>query len=231
MGIDFTGLIVLFNSLKYTKNRKNIITLGRQEIHLDKNIIKQLLNKEYSGFCENLLSDIGFENIDSIDNSSYEGATILHNMNKPIPENLKNKYDFVLDLGTTEHIFNIPQVCENIIDLLNIDGIYVCFIPNNNCSGHGIYQFSPEFFLSTYTKKYGMEILELYISKVNDVMENWINVNNYGNNNFRNMAKFSGNEEVYIMAIIRKISNDRENLILNPPNQFSYEEVDWKKNN
>jgi len=76
-----------------------------------------------------------------------------------------------------------------------------------------------------------MEILELYISKVNDVMENWINVNNYGNNNFRNMAKFSGNEEVYIMAIIRKISNDRENLFLNPPNQFSYEEVDWKKNN
>jgi len=35
MGIDYTGLIVLFNSLKYVKNKKNIVTLGRQEIQLN----------------------------------------------------------------------------------------------------------------------------------------------------------------------------------------------------
>jgi hypothetical protein len=72
-----------------------------------------------------------------------------------------------------------------------------------------------------------MEIQELYIAKVGSGIEQWINVNSYGNG--RNTSKFDGNEEVYIIAIIKKVSDDRENLILNSPNQFSYEQIDWKR--
>ena len=236
MGLDYTGTEAVLNSLKFINNKKNAITLGRQEIHINYNIIDNFLdkyllsnfkNKKYSGFCETFLRDIiGFESIDSIDNSNYEGASIIHNMNNPIPNNLK-KYDFVLDLGTIEHIFNVPQVCENIINLLNIGGIFLSVTTNNNFSGHGIYQFSPEFYLSAFSKKYGMEIQKLYLAKVNSGIESWINVNTYGN--YRNEYKFEGNEKVYIIAIVKKISNERENLILNSPNQFSYEEIEWKR--
>lgn len=242
MGIDYTVLEALLHSFKYINNKKNLITLGRQEIHLNHEIIDTFLdkyllsnykNRKYSGYCETFLQHIfGVESIDSIDNSNYEGASILHNMNNPIPYYLK-KYDVVLDLGTIEHIFNIPQVCENIINLLNIGGIFISITTNNNFSGHGIYQFSPEFFLSVFSKKYGMEVQELYLAKVNSGIESWVNVNNYGNyqnsENYRNIYKFEGNDPVYIIAIIKKISNERENLILNSPNQFSYEEIDWKR--
>jgi hypothetical protein len=236
MGLDYTGLEALLHSLKFIKNNKSAITLGRQHINtncnvfdtfLDKYSLSNLKNRNYSGFCETFLHDIiGFETIDSIDNSNYEGASIIHNMNNPIPHDFK-KYDFVLDLGTIEHIFNVPQVCENIINLLHIGGIFLSVSTNNNFSGHGIYQFSPEFYLSAFSKKYGMEVQELYIGKVGSGIESWIDVNNYGDN--RNESRFEGNEQVYIIAIIKKISNERENLILNSPNQFSYEEIDWKR--
>lgn len=235
MGIDYTGCEALFYSLQYITNKQNCLTLGRQGIHVQNDIINyfykkynllKLENTQYEIFCENLLTDLGFENIDSLDNSDYEKASIIHNMNNPIPNNFK-KYDYILDAGTIEHIFNTPQVCENIINLLNLDGIYVSITPNNNFSGHGIYQFSPEFYLSAFSKNYGMEIKSLYLAKVGSGINDWINVNNFGDG--RNITKFSGDEPVYIIAIIKKISNERNNLILNSPNQYSYENIDWKK--
>jgi hypothetical protein len=234
MGIDYTGCEALLLSLQYS-NKKSAITLGRQGIRLSKHYIDIFLKKynlshlthnTYSGFCDSFLSDLGFESIDSIDNSSYEGVSIIHNMNNPIPNDVKT-YDFILDGGTIEHIFNTPQVCENIINLLNIGGIYLSITPNNNFSGHGMYQFSPEFYLSAFSKKYGMEIQKLYLAKANTGIESWVDVNNYGSG--RNTFQFKGNEEVYIIAIIKKVSNERENLILNSPQQFSYEQIDWKK--
>ena len=173
MGIDYTGCDCIFRSLSYVKNKTNLLTLGRQGIHipphtvdffLENNNLSHLKNRYHWGFCEQFFNDLGFQNIDSLDNSTYEGATIIHNMNKPVPPGLK-KYDYILDAGTIEHIFNTPQVCENIINLLNVDGIYVSITPNNNQSGHGIYQFSPEFYLSAFSRKYGMEVQALYLAK------------------------------------------------------------------
>lgn len=236
MGIDPTGLNALVLSLNYVSNKKNILTLGRQKINIGNHIINDLLNKfnlshlqnKYNAceFCEKFLNDLGFENVDSVDNSSYEGANIIHNFNLPIE--ITKKYDFILDGGTTEHIFNAPQVVENIIDLLEIDGIYCSIVPNNNLSGHGIYQFSPEFFLSAFSKNYGMEIKELYLAKLGSFYEDWINVNDLKScQDGRNCSKFNTLDEVYIIAIAKKISNNRKSLIHEPPNQYSYENIDW----
>lgn len=238
MGVDYTGCEAIFRSFKYITNKKNVLTLGRQGIHihphtidyfLEKNGWAHLKNKYHWGFCEPLFTDIGFETVDSIDNSSYEGASIIHNMNQPIPTQYHNRYDYILDAGTTEHIFNTPQVCENIINALTIGGVYVSIIPNNNLSGHGIYQFSPEFFLSAYSPKYGMEVQELYLAKVGSGYDTWIHVNDFNAaENGRNTSRFESTDHVYIIAIIRKVSNDRLNLITNSPNQYSYENIDWK---
>ncbi len=239
MGIDFTGLDAILQSVKYMKNKKNCLTLGRQTIDIPSNAFDYLLEKNnffhlkdkyhHGNYCEHFLNDLGFENIESLDNSPYESASIIHNMNHPIPPHLNNKYDYIFDGGTTEHIFNTPQVCENIINLLNIDGIYLSVTPNNNLSGHGIYQFSPEFYLSAFSKKYGMEVQELYLARVGTCYEHWIDVNNFNESGGgRNVTRFLSNEWVYVIAIIKKISNDRLNIITNSPNQFSYENIDWK---
>lgn len=236
MGIDFIGCEAMFQSFKYIdKKNKRVLTFGRQGIHippqtvdyfLEKNNYIELKNKYHWGFCDQLLLDIGFNSVDSIDNSTYEGASIIHNLNMPIQNDFK-KYDYILDAGTIEHIFNTPQVCENIINLLNIGGIFVSITPNNNLSGHGIYQFSPEFYLTAFSKKYGMEVQELYLARVGTGIDQRINVNDFNEKtNGRNTRNFDSNEHVCIIAIIKKISDNRDNLITNSPNQFSYEHLD-----
>ena len=151
-------------------------------------------------------------------------------MNYSIENNLKKKYDFILDGGTIEHIYNTPQVCENIINLLEIDGILCSITCNNNFSGHGFYQFSPDFFQSTFNPKYGMKIQMIYLVENSSNFDNWINVNidNKKLDNGRNEYKFNSSKSVYIITIAKKISDDRKYLTIDYPNQYSYEMIDWK---
>jgi hypothetical protein len=238
MGIDNVALETILLSQKYIKNNKtNACCLARQQFHISKNNINFFLSKyelyhlldKYNNneYFERFFKDLGFENIDSIDNSTYENANIIHNMNNPI--NITKKYQYIFDGGTIEHIYNIPQVCENIINLLDIGGVYCSVTVNNNFSGHGFYQFSPEFFLSVFRPKYGMELVKLYLAKTVSNFDSWIDVNDYNaNTTGRNCANFNSSEPVYIIAIARKISDNRANLFTDSPNQYSYENIDWK---
>jgi hypothetical protein len=243
MGIDKTALELILVSQRYVTHcdKFNVLTLGRQQIHISKHDINYFLNKynfsslmnkfDVYDYSETLFQELLVNNVevDSVDNSSYEGASIIHNMNMPFLTN--KKYQYIYDGGTIEHIFNIPQVIENVINLLDVGGLFVSVTCNNNFSGHGIYQFSPEFFLSSMNEKYGMKIEAIYIGKVHSEFKEWIDVNDYTGINCsggRNYSKFDGCEEVYILTIARKISNERQSVILNSPNQYSYEKCDWK---
>jgi len=237
MGIDKTTLEFILFSQKYINiSGINILSLGRQQIHIDQNDMNSLFKKynlthligrfniyDYSETFFKTLFNTDL-NVDSIDNSHYEGATIVQNMNVPIK--LSKKYQYIFDGGTIEHIFNLPQVIENVINMLEVGGLFVSITCNNNFSGHGMYQLSPEFFLSSLNKKYGMKIESLFIGKVNAEFETWIDVNDYKDG--RNCTKFDGNDPVYILTIARKIENLRESLVYNSPNQYSYESGDWK---
>jgi hypothetical protein len=224
MGIDYTSLEAILMSLLQTKNKNRALTLARQQIHFQ----PRNVNAKFLDYCEDMFKSFGFITTESIDYSSYENATIIHNMNLPYLEN-NTKYDFIYDGGTIEHIFNIPQVLENIINLLAIDGIFCSVTVNNNLSGHGFYQFSPELFLSCFNPNYGMEIICIYLAKVGTSVNEWIKISHLDKNNNRITAKFNDDKEVYIITIAKKISNDRLSLITNPPNQYSYEKVDWLK--
>ena len=241
MGVDFTSLELILNSLKYVKNKRNVLTLGRQNIYVNSQYSNYMLHKHgihhmydklvhVYGFSEVLFEELGFEHCDSMDcEDAGDHPTIIHDLNRPVPKDAK-KYDFIFDGGTTEHIYNTPQVCENIINSLEIGGIYCASVPNNNQSGHGIYQFSPEFFLSSYREKYGMEIKELHIAQHGTEKKHWKDVNNFNEEgDGRNISKFISDHPVMINVIAQKISNDRKSLITDSPQQFSYER-DWVKN-
>jgi phenylacetate-CoA ligase len=44
------------------------------------------------------------------------------------------------------------------------------------------------------------------------------------------ISKINTLEETYIIAIAKKINNTNLSLLSNPPQQYSYENYDWKKN-
>jgi hypothetical protein len=232
MGFDWCTFEALLLSMEYCDSRKDALTLARQFVCCTPHQLNGLFTK-YAFFnaigklepgynSEKLFELLGFSTLDSIDNSPYENATIIHNMNKPITT--EKKYDYIFDGGTTEHIFNMPQVYENIINLLEIGGIYCSVTVNNNFSGHGIYQFSPDFFMSTLNRKYGMELQQLYLIQEGNYLHDRIEIDGFD----KNTSRFYTDVPVYIVAIAKKISNERASLIDDPPNQHRYE-IDWSK--
>ena len=94
-----------------------------------------------------ILEGMGFAQVDSMDMSPYEGADIIHDLNLPIQDDLRDRYHFILDGGTMEHVFNFPQVLKNIFDMLKVGGTFIFHAPYWYHPHHGYYSFSPELFL------------------------------------------------------------------------------------
>lgn len=119
-----------------------------------------LPNNDYSGrlFCEPLFKLLGATEIVSVDCSSFELATLIHDFNEPLPANLVGGFDSVLDFGTLEHIFNVPVALANMLRAVKPGGHYIAALPCNNLPGHGFYQFSPEFFFSVLAPHNGFDI-------------------------------------------------------------------------
>ena len=47
---------------------------------------------------------LGSERLESLDITDFEGATVIHDLNKPVSEELKARFDVVFDGGTLEHV-------------------------------------------------------------------------------------------------------------------------------
>src|SRR5947209_20474751 len=92
----------------------------------------------------------GIQDLDHMDILSSEGATIIHDLNIRVPEMFSNRFDLVLDNGTVEHIFNLPEAFENCARLCKVGGHVVIVSPANNLCGHGFFQLSPELFFRAF---------------------------------------------------------------------------------
>ena len=105
-----------------------------------------------------LKSVLGASEVTSLDYSAYEGASIVHDMNVPIPKHLEMLFDTVIDGGTLEHVFNFPVALANCMRLLKRGGSLFIFAPANNQMGHGFYQFSPELLYRALSPAHGFQV-------------------------------------------------------------------------
>jgi len=126
--------------------------------------MKGRLNRYVRGdYCEKLLcEEFGAETVHSIDYSSFEGATHIADLSKPL--NSIEQYDTIIDFGTTEHIFDVSQVFKNISVITRVGGVILHALPTNNYCGHGFYQFSPELFFSLYSETNGFSQTEVFVA-------------------------------------------------------------------
>ena len=112
-----------------------------------------IAERRQSGEISDLMffEGIGFTNVHSVDASAYEGADFVHDLNQPsLSDVVDGPYDMVFDIGTMEHIFNVPGVLKNIFEVLKVGGSVIHVVPANNVVDHGYYQFSPMLFHEYY---------------------------------------------------------------------------------
>jgi hypothetical protein len=178
MGLDTNGIKFLLSCRRSGTPMGKTLMIGRQILNLDFSELKRdlsgfglykddkqvegLLNN-YNGYSESFLQLLGAETIDSLDYSNYEGANLLHDMNLPIPEEWKAKYQTVLESGSIEHIFNFPISIRNCMEMVAPGGDLLIITPVNNIMGHGFYQFSPEVFYRVLNERNGFELDRMFI--------------------------------------------------------------------
>ena len=176
MGLTFHEYKFL-EEVSKKKNFGNVLTLGKQEMILTNEDRKRLnlFEKDYVNdeYIDKLLVDkFKANSVKSIDNSSFEGADIIHDMNKPI-KNLNEKFDTIIDFGTSEHIFNVVENLSNISKFCKNNGIILHSLPANNNCGHGFWQFSPELFFSLYSENNGFSDTEIFVFNTHNKYEWW----------------------------------------------------------
>ncbi len=94
---------------------------------------------------------LGFREIVTCDISDYERPDHLVDLNGPLPEALRGRFDVVFDGGTLQHIFHLPNVLASIHQALKPGGRAVFgMAPSHNHVDHGFYMFSPTFFWDFY---------------------------------------------------------------------------------
>lgn len=106
--------------------------------------------------------------LDVFDIVQERGCEILCDLNYAIPLNLGGSgtgpfgyYDFVLDVGTLEHCFNIGQAALNMAELLKVGGVILHENPFN-WGNHGFYGLNPTW----YADFYGQQGFKLHECKL-----------------------------------------------------------------
>jgi hypothetical protein len=180
MGIDANGARFLLDASQNGVDFGRCATLGRQEMHLSTRQLEKvfqrfsvtlregeadsiLANNGCYGYCESFLTRCGAKQITSFDNSSYEGATVIHDFNAPLPVEYEDRFSCLIDSGTLEHVFDFPSALRNCMKMVEPGGHFLSITPCNNFMGHGFYQFSPELFYGVLAEKNGYSLERMFI--------------------------------------------------------------------
>ena len=96
-----------------------------------------------------LFAALGFEHYDDLDFTPDEPCTITHDLNLPIPDAYRGRYDLVFEMGTLEHVFDQRAAFANIVGLLGVGGTVFHLSPLGYVN-HGFYNYSLTVFYDVY---------------------------------------------------------------------------------
>ena len=170
MGLDINAVQFLIAARQEGVEFGDVLMLGRQDLNVYPARMREILAKHGfpteafaegapdTGFAEPVFKALGAKNVFSLDASNFEGAEFVHDLNQPLPPELRQRFDLVYDGGTLEHVFNFPVALKSCMEMLRPGGqLFIHTITNNYC-GHGFYQFSPELFFRALSPENGFEL-------------------------------------------------------------------------
>jgi SAM-dependent methyltransferase len=172
MGIGRAAIALLLEEAAARPFSGRLATLGRQTISAtDQEVAKQFARfglsprattKEGQLDDQKVFRMMGFDSVESIDYSDFEGATHILDLNTDeMRPALVAQFDVVLDSGTIEHVFHIPNALKNVLTLAKEGGRVIFLSPSSNHVDHGFYMFSPTLFMD-YLVTNGLRIETLY---------------------------------------------------------------------
>ncbi|MCX8108700.1 MAG: class I SAM-dependent methyltransferase [Verrucomicrobiae bacterium] len=235
MAIDIEAARLLLLAAREGVSFKRCLTLGRQHYYVgnretrralreagyDPDKFPEIYQGEYgSRYAEPFFKILGAERVDSLDASPIENATIVHDLNLPIPDELKNCFDVVYDGGTLEHVFNFPMAIKNAMEAVKPGGRLFLHTTGNNYFGHGFYQFSPELFYRVLSDQNGYQV-ERFIAIEYGPRRRWFEVKDPQSIKTRTVAVGSFPTLLFIQAKRKQQSS----VLVRCPLQSDYADI------
>lgn len=229
MAIDNQAVRFLISCKDSGANFERVITLGRQNFWGSHPFAvgicnelgvaapnPEIFSQEYS---DEFLKWLGASVVHSVDASEYEGATLVHDMNRPVEAALHQRYTLLFDGGTLEHIFNFPQAIENCMNLLAPGGEYIAATPTNNFAGHGFYQFTPELYYRIFSAENGFVTRRMVLTEVN--RNEWLEVRDP--EVVQSRVEFTSSRPCYLLIWARKL--EHKSVFQTTPTQSDYARI------
>jgi len=123
--------------LDYRPDSASIVAWHALEAHLDRVIDAQSL------------FDVMGMRMTVVDLVASRGGERIVDLNNPLPSDLVDAFDVVLDAGTMEHCFNVGQAIRNILEMAKVGGFVIHLNPMTMIN-HGFFNFSPTFYHDFY---------------------------------------------------------------------------------
>jgi len=178
MGLDINAVQFLIAARKRGAGFGRTLMLGRQSLNVFPATMAGLLERSglkadkfkapapKCAYAEPFFEALGAAQVDALDNSNFEGAKLVHDLNQPIPAEWRAQFDAVIDGGTLEHVFHFPTGLRNAMELLREGGRLFSHTCANNLCGHGFYQFSPELFYRALSPENGFTVERMVMHRV-----------------------------------------------------------------
>lgn len=171
----------------------NILSLGRQTILFDERVLEHLLERrgvnrrsimmkidrmtveaKQSPEARFITDDSFFGSFsdaryDALDVSAYEGATIIHDLCKPLPAELAGRFDFIFNGSVLDNIFDPAAALRNISQMLKPNGRVLHIEMASNLAFEYLV-YSPDWFLDYYVAN-GFSDCKIYVCTFHDVDE------------------------------------------------------------
>lgn len=245
MGIAKGPAILLMKEAARQPFNGSLLTLGKQTLLLSRYQLKRYAKK--AGFpldippCSDIyaplldrdfFSMLGFNRIDSLDYSNFEGATIQFDLNSgETPEQYREAFDVIYDGGTIEHVFHLPNVLKTLVWMLKPGGRLIHLSPASNHLEHSFYMFSPTFFYDFY-KTNGFEVNYIQLVRCTPCFDYNYKVYNYTHGGcWANTDVGMGRLDtgMYLVhTVVTKTDRSTSHLI---PNQSIYASQLWQQSN
>jgi hypothetical protein len=203
LGVDFAHSAMIGRQSLYLNASQLAGSFAKFGSPLNRPTLDRLLDA-HGGYAEGLFECLGARQVSSFDAAAYEGATQIHDMNLPLPEQHKRQFSMVLDGGSLEHVFNIATALKNCLEMVRVGGHYLAISPANNFMGHGFYQISPELYFSVLRPVNGYELLRVLVYE-DRPRARWYAVSDPAA--VQRRVTLANRRPVYLLVIARRVSD------------------------
>ena len=211
-------------------HKEAVELISQEGYHIPSSVIAETARFEdrntRTGKGKGYISDVAFfkllgiTDLTTMDVSSYENAEIVHSLNDPIPKSLEGKFDFIIDGGTFDHLFDLRVAFTNVTKMLKPGGRIFQWNATSNYTGAAYISFGPDMFYDYFILNNFEDCKVWLAEEANRAGTKWIIYDFEGRSKY---SHIKSRHPVMTIVLAEKGSNTTWNKV---PTQSQYRDPD-----